>query len=71
MPHNTQIICPIIATYIINSYDQEAKLLISRDEEITSTEGTAQGDPTVMPIYVLGSLPLLKMSTTESTKHAT
>ena len=68
--HNIRIICPIIATYVINSYSREARLFISGGEEITSTEGTIQGDLTAMPIYALGSLPLLNITTAENTKHA-
>ena len=64
-----RIIFLIIATYIINSYIQEARLLISGGEAITSAEGTTQGDPTAMTIYALGSLPLLNVTTTDSIKH--
>ena len=31
--------------------------------------GITQSDPTAMPIYVLGSLPLLNITTTDSTKY--
>ena len=48
--HNIRIICPIIATYVINSYGREARLFISGGKEITSAEGTIQGDPTAMSI---------------------
>ena len=48
----------------------QCRLFISRGEEITSAEGTRQGDPSAMPIYTLGSLPLLNMTTTENTKYA-
>ena len=65
------LICPTIPTYAINSYNQEARLFISGDEEITSAEGSTQGDPTAMPIYALGSLPLLNITTTDNTKYAT
>ena len=40
MLHNTEVVCPIIATDIINSYSQEARIFISRGEEIKSAEGT-------------------------------
>ena len=45
MLHKIPIICPIIATYVINSYSREARFFISGGEEITSAEGTTQGDP--------------------------
>ena len=70
MLHNIRIICPIIATYVINSYHQQARLFISGGSEITSAEGTTQGDPTAMPIYALGSIPLLDATVTDNTKHA-
>ena len=53
MLHNIRIICPIIATYVINSNNREARLFISGGEEITSAEGTTQDDPTIMPIYAI------------------
>ena len=70
MLHNIQIICPIIATYVIYSYSQGARLSMSGGEEIASTESITQGDPIAMSLYVLGSLPLLSITTTYSTKHA-
>ena len=45
MLHKIRIICPIIATYVINSYSREARFFISGGEEITSAEGTTQGNP--------------------------
>ena len=69
MLHNIRIIYPIIATYVINSYSCEARLFKSGGEGITSAEGTTQGDPTAMPIYALGSLPLLNI-TTDHTKYS-
>ena len=70
MLHNIRIICPIIATNVINSYSRETRLFISGGEEITSAEVTKQGDPTAIPIYALGSLPLLNIKTTGNTKYA-
>ena len=45
MLHRIRIICPITATYVINSYSREARFFRSGGEEITSAEGTTQGDP--------------------------
>ena len=42
MLQNIRITCPIIGTYVINSYSREARLFISGGEEITSAEGTTQ-----------------------------
>ena len=47
----------------------QSRLFISGGEESTSAESITQGDPTAMPIYALGSLPLLNITTTDSTKH--
>lgn len=71
MLHNIWIICPIIATYNINSHSPEARLFTSEGKETSSAEGTTQGNPIAMPIDALGSLPLLNATTTtDSTKHA-
>ena len=61
MLHNIQIICLIIATYVINSYSREARHFITDSEEITSAEDPTQCDPTAKPIYALGSLLLLSI----------
>ena len=46
------------------------RLFISGGEEITSDKSTTQGGPTAIPIYALGSLPLLNITTTDNTKNA-
>ena len=51
--HNIQIICPEIATYVINTYRSPSRLFIAGGEEILSQEGTTQGDPLAMPWYSL------------------
>ena len=45
--HNIHIFCPIIATHVINSYHQEARLYITEGREITSAEETTQGEPNI------------------------
>ena len=59
MLHNIKITCPLIATFAINSYRNPARLFVTGGCEISSSEGTTQGDPTSMAIYALSSLPLL------------
>ena len=47
-----------------------SRLFILGGEEITSAEGTTQGDLTAMPIYALVSLPISNIITTDNTKYA-
>ena len=46
--HNIRVLCPIIATYAINTYRNSARLFITGGKEIISAEGTTQGDPLAM-----------------------
>ena len=39
MLHNIRITCPIIATYVINCYHQNARLFVMGGTEIKSQEG--------------------------------
>lgn len=57
--HNTKIICPILATYINNCYIKPARLFVIGGTELSSREGTTQGDPLGMAIYAIGLTPLL------------
>jgi hypothetical protein len=57
--HNIKVLCPEIATYIINCYIKPARLFVSGGVEISSKEGTTQGDPVAMGMYALGMMPLL------------
>ena len=52
MLHNIQHLCP--ATYAYNSYCTSARLFVQGGKEITSSEGTTQGDFFVMPMYAIG-----------------
>eukprot|EP00117_Sycon_ciliatum_P033888 scpid31728/ scgid3499/ len=56
---NIQHLCPAMSPIVINTYRQLAHLFVG-GETILSSEGTTQGDPTAMPMYALGVLPLLK-----------
>ena len=40
--HNIRVQCPIIATYVINTYRLSACLFITGGQEILSAEGTTQ-----------------------------
>jgi len=68
MLRNIRVVCPIIATYVINKYQHEARLFIDGGKEILFKEGTTQGDPAAMPIYALGLAPLLDSISTFDTR---
>ena len=57
--HNSKAICPEMPTYIYNSYCAPARLFIVGGEEISSSEGTTQGEPIAMAAYGIGLTPLL------------
>ena len=50
--HNVRISCPTIATCAINNYRLPARLFILGGKELTSAEGTTQGEPLAMSLYV-------------------
>ena len=54
MIHNIQYLCPQWL-YAYNSYCTPARLFIQGGEEITSLEGTNQGDPLAMPLRRLST----------------
>ena len=43
--HNIQFLCPSIARYIINCYQNPSRLFVPGGGELSSDEGTTQGDP--------------------------
>ena len=67
--HNAKIICPQMATYIYNSYCKPARLFIVGGEEISSSEGTTQGDPVAMQAYGIGLTPLLNLLSTKEAEE--
>ena len=58
--HSTRVLCPTLATYVINTYKQAARLFITGSEELISAEGTTQGDLLAMSLYVISLQPLIK-----------
>ena len=58
--HNIQIICPIIAVYLSNTYRHPARLFIQGGGEILSKEGTTQGDPLAMPWYSINTTIIIQ-----------
>ncbi|XP_062507224.1 uncharacterized protein LOC134183654, partial [Corticium candelabrum] len=57
--HNIRILCPTIATALINTYRDSISLFVIGGDIIASLEGTTQGDPLAMSMYALGILPLI------------
>ena len=57
--HNVQVTCPILATYLVNTYRHPTKLFIAGGKTILSMEGTTQGDPLAMPWYSLSTTTLI------------
>ena len=61
MLHNMKYICPELATYVSNCYKVPSRLFVAGGTEISSSEGTTQGDPSAMPAYAIGILPFLAL----------
>ena len=61
MVHNMEYLCPPMATYIRNCYGTSSRLFVHGGKEISSDEGSTQGDPTAMPTYGVGILPFLAL----------
>ena len=56
---NIQVLCPSMATTLINTYRRDAEMYVD-GSIIYSQEGTTQGDPLAMPMYVIALLPLIE-----------
>ena len=68
--HNLRILCPIIATYAINTYRLPTRLFVVGGQELKSSEGTTQGDPLSMAIYAISLQPLItSLQNASSTKQ--
>ena len=46
--HNIRVICPQVATILVNTYRRPARLIILGASDIYSLEGTTQGDNLAM-----------------------
>ena len=57
--HNINIICPSLAQVLINTYRSPVRLFVTGNGELSSTEGTTQGDPLAMAMYALAITPLI------------
>ena len=63
---NCQVRAPSLAPYLKNTYRGPARLFCG-DKELSSEEGTTQGDPLGMAMYAIGVVPIIMMLTGE--KH--
>ena len=55
---NIRHICPSISTILINCYRESTYLFVG-GSVLTSQEGTTQGDPLAMAMFVMASIPLV------------
>ena len=55
------IICPSLAQILTILYGYPVRLLVAGGGEITSTEGTKQGDPLAMTMYSVAITPLIDL----------
>ncbi len=60
--HNIHILCLPLATILMNTYKEDAQLLID-GETLHSCEGTTQGDPLAMAMYAISTLPFVHQLT--------
>ena len=61
--HNISILCPALSMILLNTYGAPNHLFVTGQGEISSREGTTQGDPLAMSMYALATVPLIKTAT--------
>ena len=61
--HNMQILCPEMATYLINTYRTPPSMYVANSNgvEILSEEGCTQGDNAGMSFYACNTTPLISL----------
>ena len=57
--HNVSVLCPSLSPVLINTYRAPVRMIVVGSGEISSTEGTTQGDPLAMAMYALAVVPLI------------
>lgn len=65
--NNIRVLCPLIATYVTNTYQLPARLFVVGGSELTSAEGTTKGDPLAMSVYAISLQPLISLLHNHST----
>ncbi len=58
--HNIPRLCPALAQVFTNTYNDPIRLFVSGGGEISSEEGTCQGDPLAMAAYAVAISPMIK-----------
>ena len=51
--NNIRVLCPLIATYVTNTYRVPTRLFVVGGSELKSAEETAQEDPLAMSMYAI------------------
>ena len=61
--HNIQVICPEMATFLINTYREPPSLYVANSNgvKIMSEEGCTQGDNAGMSFYACNTIPLISL----------
>ena len=68
--YNISILCPTVATFVINTYRLPVRLFVTGGQELKSSEGTTQGDPLSISKYGIRLIPLmLALQNTSNTKQ--
>ena len=65
--NNIRVLCPLIATYVINTYRAPARLFVVGGSELKSAEGITQGDPLAMSMNAISLQPLISLLHNRST----
>ena len=57
--HNISVICPPLAQVLSNTYQAPVRCVIQGSGEVSSSEGTTQGDPLATAMYALAVRSLI------------